>query len=216
MRSSFWVVLLVALALVVTAPATVIWELVPVTTPLENVAMTVTVTDIGSSQIQFDLAIDPTLDPGDITGLFFNVKDGITGITNGMFSGTDLALVCLAATGTLECREDNNLSGVAGLPAGSFQVGMAFGTQGDDGIMTTTVIFNYALTGRTFAELDFAPVAGRIKSIGLDGEGSAKLLDLVPTVEDVVDPVPEPSSWLFLGAGLGLIAIAKIRRMRRG
>jgi hypothetical protein len=210
MRTSLWAALLVALLVVGTAPATVIWELVPVTTPIENVAMTVTVNDIGGSQIRFDLAIDPLRDPGDITGLFFNVVGGITGITQDMFTGPHLSKVCLSDTGLDECRSDNNIEGLGRL----FQVGMAFGGQGDDNIMITSVIFNYALTGRTFAELDFARVAGRIKSIGTN-DGSAKLLDLIPTVPDIENPVPEPSTWIFLGAGLGFIALAKSRWMKR-
>jgi hypothetical protein len=200
--------------LVMAAPASVIWELAPVTSPIENVGVIVTVEDIGGSKIQFTVEMDPLKDSGDLTGLFFNIAGGVTGVTESMFTGVDVDEVCVEPSGTLECRNDNNLNGVSGLPAGSFTVGMAFGTAGDDGITTTVVIFNYALSGRTFSEEDFAPVAARVKSIEGTG-GSAKLLDLVPTVPDTETQVPEPSTWLMMGAGLGLVTLAKIRRGRR-
>ncbi|MDZ7638634.1 MAG: PEP-CTERM sorting domain-containing protein [Bryobacterales bacterium] len=175
-----------------------------------------TVTDIGSSKIQFDLQVDPNKSSGDITGLFFNVAGGVTGVTEGMFSGADLATACVVPGGTLSCgSNDNNLNGVSGLPAGSFTVGLAFGTQGNNAITSTSVIFNYAASGRTFTESSFAPMAGRMKSIEGTG-GSATLVDLVPpTVPDTETQTPEPSTLLMLGAGLGALALARVRAARR-
>jgi hypothetical protein len=221
MRRSLWVVLLALLALVANSSAAVIWELLPATNN-ENVGLIVTVTDIGNNQIKFDLQIDPNKSTGDITGLYFNIAGGVTGVTTAMFTGSDLATACVWPGGNLAqgnpvpwCgSNDNNLNGVPNIPAGSFEIGLAFGSQGNNSITSTTVIFSYAASNRTFSESAFAPMAGRIKSI-TPGGGSAKLIDLVPFVPDTGENIPEPSTWLMMGAGLGLVALAKMRRTRR-
>lgn len=214
MRRTFWALVLGTCLLIGNVTASTIWELLPATTPVENVGLLVEVKDIGNSKIQFDLQMDPGKSLGDITGFFFNVNGGVTGITNSMFSGAEVSTVCVVPGGTIQCgSNDNNLNGVQGLPAGSFTVGFNFGTQGNNSISATSVIFDYAASGRTFTEASFAPMAGRIKSIAGTG-GSAKVLAMVPGVPDTGENVPEPSTWLMLSAGMAMLGVARYRRQR--
>ena len=119
------------------------------------------------------------------------------------------------------CSSDlNNLNGGgqnSPIQAGSFNVGLEIGTpgigQGDD-FPTAVILFNYAALGLTPADL--GPFGARVTSVGTvdSRSGSSKLYDGVPGVPDVETPVPEPSTWLMLGAGLGLVSLARVRRQR--
>ena len=204
------------------SPASVIWDVTPFTGNVDA-AVTVTVSDIGNQQIE--IKMENTGIAGDLTGLFFNVDGGINGILGSMFSvdtsksstGASLSKVCLSSTGITSCDaqgNDNNLNGGSpNFPAGSFNVGFEIGTNGNDNLSIVTFIFDYAgiSPARTFSENSFAPFAARVKSINANPD-SSKLFSGPDPKPDTETQIPEPSTLLMLGAGLGLVSLAKIRR----
>lgn len=216
-RSTLLVLCLALATLIPSARAAAIFELTPFTG--DPTTMFITVTNVGDNKIQFSAVLDPLF--GDISAIYMNVKDGIGGITASDFtSNVTLSTVCLVPTGTTSCGGNhNNLNGGnVTFPPNSFQVGLAFGKAGNDGFTALTFTFDYSGTGRTFGEYDFQPFAARVMSLPVDGAGSggsAKLYTFtVPTPPNEENPIPEPSTLLMLGAGLGLLGLARVRRSR--
>lgn len=221
MRTKFLMATLALLGLVMTAPASVIWDLTPFTGDPIGVNILVE-NDVAPNTLKITATVTPdggnTL--GDLRGIFFNIDGGAGDVTANMFSGVGLTKVCLG-TGITSCGGgDNNLNGGgqnSPIQAGSFNVGLEIGKsgigQGDD-FPTAVILFNYGVLGLT--PEDLGPFAARVTSVGTaDGRsGSSKLYDGVPSVPDVETPVPEPSAWLMLGAGLGLLGLARVRRQR--
>ncbi|MCU0226244.1 MAG: PEP-CTERM sorting domain-containing protein [Bryobacterales bacterium] len=94
---------------------------------------------------------------------------------------------------------------------------MNFFVIGDNGIPgkgwdIQVVMFNVG--AGTLQASDFTAAGARLTSVGkVDGRrgDSLKLIDTVPGTPNV-EEVPEPSTWLLLSAGLGLLALARRRR----
>lgn len=213
-RSSLLAFCLALATLVPTTRAGVLFELTPFTG--DPTTMFITVTDIGDDKIRFDATLDPLF--GDISAIYMNVKDGIGGLSASNFSSNvKLSKVCLVSTGTLSCGgKHNNLNGGSvSFPPNSFQVGLAFGKPGNDNFTHLSFTFDYSSTGRTFGEYDFQPFAARVMSLPEDGVGtggSAKLYTFAVPTPPNVEEVPEPSTLVMFGAGLGLLTLARLRR----
>lgn len=219
-----WISLCAMLAFTLAAPGGVIWDLTPFTG--DDIGVQVLVEDaLAADTLKITVSVEPhgAGAIGDLRGIFFNVDTAGT-VTTAMFSGDDLTEVCVGSN-ILSCSGDNNVNGiesnVSGLPAGSFHVGLGIGTSGiggGDDIQTAVIYFNYGALGLSPESL--GPFAARVTSVGALGskkrEGSAKLFggEGVPTVPDTA-PVPEPSTWLMLSAGLLGLGIASRRRFTR-
>jgi hypothetical protein len=209
---------LALLGLVMTAPASVIWDLTPFTGSAIGVNILVE-NDVAPNTLKITATVTPdggnTL--GDLRGIFFDIDGGAADVTADMFSGVGLTKVCLG-TGIIKCGGgDDNLNGSSPIEAGSFNVGLEIGTsgigQGDD-FPTAVILLNYGALGLTPERL--GPFGARVTSVGTatNRGGSAKLYGDVPTIPDTETQVPEPSTLLMLGAGLGLVTLAKVRRQR--
>lgn len=97
-----------------------------------------------------------------------------------------------------------------------YQFGMNFFEIGDNGIGSNgwdiqMVSFTVATT---LQASDFTAAGARLTSVGTIGgsrRGSLKLIDTAPDTPSV-EEIPEPSTWLMLSAGIGLLALARRRR----
>lgn len=226
MRTKFLTAALALLGLVMTAPASVIWDLTPFTGDPIGVNILVE-NDAAPNTLKITATVTPasgnTL--GDLRGIFFNIDGGAAGVTANMFSGVGFTIntatqVCLG-TGITQCGGgDNALTGGgqnSPIQAGSFNVGIEIGTsgigQGDD-FPTAVILFNYGVLGLT--PVDLGPFGARVTSVGTaqNRRGSSKLYDGVPEIPDTETQIPEPSTWLMLGTGLGLLGLAKVRWQR--
>jgi hypothetical protein len=226
MRRTFLLLLLGMLALSASSSASVIWDLTPLAGNPIGVQITVE-DDIAPDTLRITASVLPaggnTI--GDLRGIFFNIDGGVGGVTESMFSGVGFTIdtagndkqVCLGSN-IDECGSNSNNVNGPSYPAGSFQVAIEIGSQGigSDDFQTAVILFNYGALGLT--PEDLGPFAARVMSIGTVGgsrEGSAKLYSGPDPREDQETVVPEPSTWLMMGAGLALVTLAKIRRTRR-
>ncbi len=218
--------------------AGIVWTLSPVGDGFEpdevgvEIVVSQTSAQADAKQLQIDATvIEGLLYIGDLRGIFFNVV-GVTMPATGPvpFAGlvtsadADITAVC-TGTGILQCTGSNNVNGlpndVSDLPTGSFHVGIEFGSPGQSAgdVRSATILFNYGLLGPSvvLTPESFGPFAARLMSVGVEGTKrnlSAKLYaeEGFPEGGGEVDPIPEPSTWLLMSAGLGLLAFARRRR----
>ncbi|MCW5964520.1 MAG: PEP-CTERM sorting domain-containing protein [Bryobacterales bacterium] len=97
-----------------------------------------------------------------------------------------------------------------------YKFDMNFFVIGDNGLGTwdiQVVGFDVGGIGALTAE-SFTAAGARVTSVGTIGgsrRDSLKLIDTVPGTPNV-EEIPEPSTWLLLSAGIGLLALARRRR----
>lgn len=222
-QSSVWAVVAI-LGLALSSKASVIWDLSAFTGSAIGVNVVVE-DDSNPNTLRITATVTPDGENtvGDLRGIFFTVNGGSSGINANMFSGVGFTLntssqVCIGTEITGCGGGDNALNGGGPsnpIPAGSFHVGIEIGTSGiggGDDFPSAVILFNYGALGLS-AE-DLGPFGARVTSVGTSASrsGSSKLYGGIPQFSEDETEVPEPSTWLTLSAGLGLLALARIRR----
>lgn len=180
---------------------------------------TVLVQEVAGDKIRITTTLvpDPTSN-GDITGIFF---DFVNGAPVGFDIDDDID------GDDITDRETNVSQWPSGpnvTPLGPYHIGLQIGALGGGtDVFTSTVIYILGASSFGLTETSFSEFAVRVQSVSppASGQTSLKLVTGEPTTVpdtpgDTGDPIPEPSTWLLLGAGLGLIGLAKAKRMRRG
>lgn len=158
----------------------------------ENPEIQVTVTEQndGSLLVDLDTNEDSTI-IGDISGLFFDVAD--ESLLNGLsVTGEDVTGSKFGANAVSNLGKGVNMHGAGEPGDGPFDAGVKFGSPGKsaDDIQETSFTLShddFALTLEDLSEMDFGV---RLTSVGpQDGprEGSLKLIDQAPVVQDLPD-----------------------------
>lgn len=147
----------------------------------------------------------------DLIGLFFNVAGNPPATVNifDVSANDETPTVPPITYSTVSPDEMKNG------PWGNNGFEMNFFPIGDGGLGSWDIRWVIFSVGSTppLDKMAFQQAGARLRSVGIapDREDSLKLY--APSGSLVVEPeVPEPSTWLMLSAGLGLLALARRRR----
>jgi hypothetical protein len=158
---------------------------------------------------------------GDITDLFFDYSGAIPATVNvsGVSSNDSDADAGDVKYIVGHSLTPNNIFGVYSFGFETGQPGVGGGGPNGPKLDIQWIMFNVGSTPVLSAN-NFTRAAVRLQTVGLPGgnrNASLKMYDPDgpdPT-PDTDTAIPEPSTWLMMGAGLGLVALAKMRRARR-
>lgn len=151
-----------------------------------SVGLQVVITDLGNGSVRFDLQNQGT-QVGDLRGLFFDLNDASL-LSTLSVSGAAVTKSAFGDDAVINLGNGVNMNG-----AGTFDVGVAFGTSGigKDDISATSFVLTSssgALDLGDFAGADFGVRFTSVGDLGGARDDSLKLIGEAPPL--VVDPGP--------------------------